>query len=92
MLTVTCAEWCGLAEPRFRFTPLLAFMTVKDVEDADLPRFCRSRSTLVEHTGRRNPNGSPLQPGTSLVSSSRPRIIADDHLAGMHRYILGTMK
>ena len=50
MLTVTCAEWCGLTEPRFRFTPLLAFMTVKDVEDADLPRFCRSRSTLVEQT------------------------------------------
>ena len=46
--------------------------------------------TLVQHrnTGRKNPNGSSLQPGTSLVSSSRPRIIdiTDDHLAGMHRY------
>ena len=58
MLTVNCTEWCGLTEPCFCLTPLLAFMTANWMRRASdnrqnrwgPPRLSWSRSTrtLVE--------------------------------------------
>ena len=82
MLTVNCTEWCGLTEPCFCLTPLLAFMTanwMRRASDNGQNR-CGPRVSFPvpidarrTNTGRK-PNGNPLRLGTSLAlgNSRRP--------------------